>query len=261
MWYLKPNVANLHLGKRRQGGPENGPIPHSLFEPKPRMPEKHKSPAGSSARKVIYIIGPRRLQNEAIASCLMRESGNECVVLEGTNLLLQEDMIDQSRPRLVLLDCQGRDPASVLEELRPYLIGKEAKNHVVFFNVHPDLSIERKCVLEGVRGFFYEQDPLHTFMKGVRAIFKGELWLSREVMTRCILEGTHEKKTSKSGSEILTPRQIEILALVSVGATNDEIADRLHLSPHTVKTHLYNVFKKINVPNRMQAALWAAKNL
>ncbi len=226
-----------------------------------RMPEKQKSPDGSSAKNLTYIIGPRRLQNEAIASCLMRESGNECVVLEDINLFLQEEMMDKSRPRLVLLDCQGRDPESVLGELRTYLIGKQASNHVVFFNVPPDLSIERKCVLEGIRGFFYEQDPLHIFLKGVRAIFKGELWLSREVMAKCILEGARQKKTPKRGSEILTPRQVEILALVSVGATNDEIADRLHLSPHTVKTHLYNIFKKINVPNRMQAALWAAKHL
>jgi len=226
-----------------------------------RMPEKQKGHAGSSAKNAIYIIGPRRLQNEAIASCLMRESGNECVVLEDINLFLQEEMMDKSRPRLVLLDCQGRDPESVLGELRTYLIGKQASNHVVFFNVSPDLSIERKCVLEGVRGFFYEQDPLHIFLKGVRALFKGELWLSREVMAKCILEGARQKKTPKRGSEILTPRQVEILALVSVGATNDEIADRLHLSPHTVKTHLYNIFKKINVPNRMQAALWAAKHL
>ena len=56
-------------------------------------------------------------------------------------------------------------------------------------------------------------------------------------------------------------RQIEILAMVAVGATNDEIADKLCISPHTVKTHLYRIFKKINVPNRVQAALWAAKNL
>jgi LuxR family transcriptional regulator of csgAB operon len=113
----------------------------------------------------------------------------------------------------------------------------------------------------GGKGFFYETDPLDRFLKGVRAVLEGELWLSREIMTKCILEGTDEPRSSRSGSELLTPRQIQILAQVAIGATNDEIADVLYLSPHTVRTHLYNIFKKINVPNRLQAALWAAKNL
>jgi DNA-binding CsgD family transcriptional regulator len=49
--------------------------------------------------------------------------------------------------------------------------------------------------------------------------------------------------------------------MVVSGATNEEIAARICISPHTVKTHIYNIFKKIKVPNRLQAALWAAKNL
>ncbi len=68
-------------------------------------------------------------------------------------------------------------------------------------------------------------------------------------------------KSSSTKSTILTPRQVEILALVAVGATNEQIADKLCISPQTVKSHLYNIFKKINVPNRVQAALWAAKHL
>ena len=76
-----------------------------------------------------------------------------------------------------------------------------------------------------------------------------------------ILEGKDDHEGSRRGSEVLTSRQAEVLALITVGATNDEIAERLCVSPHTVKTHLYNIFKKINVTNRLQAALWAAKNL
>ena len=67
--------------------------------------------------------------------------------------------------------------------------------------------------------------------------------------------------SSSTKSTILTSRQTEILALVAVGATNEQIADKLCISPQTVKSHLYNIFKKINVPNRVQAALWAAKHL
>ena len=48
--------------------------------------------------------------------------------------------------------------------------------------------------------------------------------------------------------------------MIAAGAGNDEIAEGLYISIHTVKTHIYNIYNKIKVPNRIQAALWAAKN-
>ena len=60
---------------------------------------------------------------------------------------------------------------------------------------------------------------------------------------------------------LLTRREREILDMIAQGASNDIIADKLCISRHTVKTHLYNLFKKIGAPNRLQAALWAMKNL
>ncbi|MDD9302987.1 MAG: response regulator transcription factor [Desulfobacter sp.] len=59
----------------------------------------------------------------------------------------------------------------------------------------------------------------------------------------------------------LTRREKEILDLISSGFSNQKIADELFISPHTVKTHLQNIFGKINVKQRLQAALWAAKHL
>jgi LuxR family transcriptional regulator of csgAB operon len=210
---------------------------------------------------VVYIVGPRKLQNEAVASCLERETGHECFLLEDLIDIPPEDPESRSRQRLVLLDCQGKDPERILGEIRPFLKGKKIGNRAVLFNVRPDQGIEKECVLEGIEGFFYEQDPLDMFMKGVKAIFEGEIWLSREIMTKCIREGARRDTASERTRAIITPRQMQILALVTVGASNDEIAEKLHISSHTVKTHLYNIFKKINVPNRLQAALWAAKNL
>jgi LuxR family transcriptional regulator of csgAB operon len=224
------------------------------------MPTRQDSSQESTGNDV-YIVGPRKLQNETIASCLERETGNKCFVLGDISQIPPADPKDLGRPRLVLLDCQGKNPENVLAELRPHLKQKQSTNHVVLFSVGRNLGIEKKCVLEGVRGFFYETDPLDRFLKGLRAVLQGELWLSRQIMTKCILEGTVEPSSSRSGSELLTPRQIQILAQVAIGATNDEIADVLYLSPHTVRTHLYNIFRKINVPNRLQAALWAGKNL
>jgi hypothetical protein len=57
----------------------------------------------------------------------------------------------------------------------------------VLFNVPTSLDFNRKLVVEGIQGFFYEHDPLDNFIKGVLSVIDGNLWLSRDIMTRCVL--------------------------------------------------------------------------
>ena len=225
-----------------------------------KIPEKQKNLQPSTGNK-FYIIGPRRLQNELIASYLEKKIGNECLLLENINQIPKDNPKPSAQPSLVLWDCVEKDLKRLLTELKTYISQKKSANRIVFFNVSTGMKFRKKYVLKGIYGFFYEHDPIDIFLKGVQAILDGKLWLSRDMMTKCIFEGSGQDKSSKSGSEDLTERQIQILALVAVGSTNDEIADKLCISPHTVKTHLYRIFKKINVPNRVQASLWAAKNL
>jgi LuxR family transcriptional regulator of csgAB operon len=224
------------------------------------MTRKEKNRPSSNGME-FYIVGKRRLENELIASYLRRKTGNECFVLEDISHIPKGSSKNNGGRRLVFWDCQKKDLKSLLAKLRTYNIHKPYANHIVLFNVPTELEFGRKRVIEGIRGFFYEHDSLDNFIKGIRAVMGGKLWLSREMMTQCIFEGTDNKKPSESLIDNLSERQIEILALISIGATNEEISEKLYISPHTVKNHLYNIFKKIGVPNRVQAALWAASNL
>jgi DNA-binding CsgD family transcriptional regulator len=74
--------------------------------------------------------------------------------------------------------------------------------------------------------------------------------------------GEHGKPMSEKESRHgfptgLTPREKEVLALIATGMTNAEIAEQLFISPHTVKNHVTNIYKKIKVEDRTQIALWA----
>jgi len=211
--------------------------------------------------KVIYIIGPRRFQNELMVFFLERETGAKCIGGEDVRYVPTIDDKDISQRKLILLDCLGKDLDTYLVELESSGEDILYRHLVALFNVGRGLGIEEKALKKGVRGFFYEQETLETFTKGVHAIFNEELWVSRGIMTKTILKNRDEDIVSKKDTTMLTPREIEILTMVSVGAKNEDIADELFISPNTVRTHIYNIFKKIDVPNRLQAALWAAKNL
>lgn len=221
---------------------------------------KEYNPPLPLTNKSIYIIGPMRLPNEMMCRVLELETGASCQCLEVEELEqegIKKNTGDNSP--LILLDCGGKSIRSLLVHIRNELGEQKYSSLMAVFNALPDMGIEEDSARDGVAGVFYQGDPLVNFLKGISRIFNGELWYSRRYMSRFVLD----KKDifSKKGKDLLTRREEEILSLIAVGIKNEEIAEKLFISLSTVKTHTYNIFKKINVNNRLQAALWAAKNL
>jgi two-component system response regulator DegU len=118
----------------------------------------------------------------------------------------------------------------------------------------------------GVQGFFQiALDDAHL-IKCIRVVARGEFWLDAELTKRVFEEVIKEFKNkrdllkplthlSTEKMAMLSPREIEVLSLISQSMTNEEIAERLFLSPKTVKTHLRNIFSKSGMRNRVEAAL------
>ena len=202
-------------------------------------------------------MGPSRMQNELIASFLGREIDIVCRIGELPSYQ-DGELFDKL---LILYDCLGKDPDVCLDELEDLREKWSSESIVALFNIRSNPDLAENAVRIGVRGVFYEQDSLSSFAKGIQAILNNELWISRDILTKLVLNKDQNVSHKNQGDSILTPREIEILSMIATGGKNEEIAEKLYISPNTVKTHLYNIFKKINVPNRLQAALWAAKHL
>lgn len=110
-------------------------------------------------------------------------------------------------------------------------------------------------------GIFPNSCELSLLEQGIRKILAGEYWLPRTMMTELLQhyrkDETHLEQTNVS----LTRRECDVLRLLTICNTNIDIANALFVSEHTVKSHLYKVFKKTDVKNRVQAAKWAEENL
>ena len=213
-----------------------------------------------SESKVICILGPNKLQNSLIASALEPTVGAKCFVIESLDGSAKYDDDGAGTTRLVLWDRFGKNAKECLSEYEANAHRMSSADLLAFFNLSRGLEIEEKVIPRGVHGFFYTQDPLEVIARGVTAIFKGQLWASREILAQCIGNRREKKPVPEKTPSLLTAREKEVLAMVASGLNNTQIAEKLFISHHTVKTHLYNLFKKINVPNRLQATFWFMKN-
>jgi len=164
---------------------------------------------------------------------------------------------------LILWDCMGKGVTTIWMELGTKFGEKNLNCRIALFNVSSQAhtQIEKQAIKRGVYGLFLQNCSRSLLLKGITAILNGELWFSRRIMTEMVLEFQKNDTVLPDLENPLTPREKEILLCILTGASNNQISSDLYISPKTVKSHLYNIYKKINVPNRLQATLWGVKNL
>jgi DNA-binding NarL/FixJ family response regulator len=186
----------------------------------------------------------------------------DLVKTSGMDITLEKTLptIEQSKNfDLIFIDvhvCTWTDDIPV--EIQ--LLAKSTR--VAFFNAAENVYDEKKLLISNIAGIFYQNDRLDIILRGITQLEKKERWFKRETMNNALSEllikvnSSNQLITNSSQRSIslasLTRRENTIIGLVSRGAKNQEIADQLHISPNTVKTHLYSIFRKTSSRNRIE---------
>ena len=199
------------------------------------------------------IFGHRSLQNLLLAQLIEKHLGIPCAITAN----IETNLSTLQPGALALLDA-GASSAQTLEA--EVLAIHEPVSVIAIFNAPANQALDRLLRYSKVRGLFYENTMEEQFLKGIKFLSLNEYWLPRKVLAE-YLDGTRridQRPTTAMAN--LTAKETLILSAMISGAKNSDIAQVLHVSPHTIKTHVYNLFRKIKVNNRVQAVSWALVN-
>jgi LuxR family transcriptional regulator, positive regulator of biofilm formation len=202
--------------------------------------------------RAVLIVGANSLQNHLLAKLIGERTGYLCEVCapDRANGQLPASML------LALLDAGQCGPRLAS------LCASGMYRNIAVINADAGLEWDHFVGYPGVKGVFCSDVSEEHLIKGIEAIFKGEYWFSRKLLVAHLERTRIAPDAAESPlAGLLTRKEMATLKLLAAGNSTEHIAASLKVSPHTVKTHIYNLFRKIHVTNRVQAAHWAARHL
>jgi len=171
------------------------------------------------------------------------------------------DLVAKHQPDIVILDTtvSGMDVIEVIFSIkqrspgtRPLLL-TATRNVALIFN----------ALKAGAKGYLSSDASVSELVKAIQAVHDGELWVERKLMAKLfdggvLIDATGEDRRADFQAA-LTRREHEVLHFLASGGTNKDIAHALLISEKTVKSHLNNIFRKLQVTGRLQAVLYAVE--
>ncbi len=204
----------------------------------------------------IMIADDHNLIREGLKQ-LLEFDGSMEIISEASNGVECLDKLQDTIPDVLLLDINmpEKNGLEVLEEIKK--IKYEVK--VLILTVHNELEYLLKAVDIGVDGYILKDSESAELKKAINAILAGENYIQASLIP-ALNNRLANRDIDKDKIDSLTGRELEVLIQVASGMFNKEIATSLNISERTVKNHISNIFKKIDVSDRTQAAVFAIKN-
>jgi len=204
----------------------------------------------------LMIIDDHSMVREGLKQLL--ELDDDLVVIsqasdgeEGLKKLLED------KPEVLLLDINipNKSGLELLKEIKE----KNINVKVLILTIHNEIDYLMKAVEIGCDGYVLKDSDSRLLKEAIYCVYGGKSFIQPS-LTPALNAGMAEKTNMDEKLNDLTRREIEVLKLIAEGLFNKEIAASLDISERTVKNHVSNIFKKIDVSDRTQAAVFAIRN-
>ncbi len=201
----------------------------------------------------ILIADDHLMVREGLKQILELDGDIEVVAQADDGIQCLEQIV-QADPDVILLDINmpNMNGLEALEKIRQ----KDKNRKVLILTIHNEIEYLMKAVEIGINGYVLKDSESSVLKKAIFSVYEGESYIEPS-LTPILKNKIIERKAA---NEVLTKREIEVLKLLAEGLFNKEIAYNLSISEKTVKNHVSNIFRKIGVADRTQAAVYAIRN-
>jgi NarL family two-component system response regulator LiaR len=208
----------------------------------------------------VLLVDDHRLVVEMLADALAQAEDVE-VVGTAANGAEGVQIARREKPDVVLMDVEMDGMGGI--EATKQIAQSLPDTRVVMLTANDDQATVLEAIESGAVGYLTKDRALvDDVVETVRRAHQGEIMLPPALIGRLVASlaaRRREQIERRALAEALTPREREILLLIAEGADNKTIADRLVVSPHTVRTHVQNVLAKLGAHSKLEALTIAAK--
>ncbi|MCI9067021.1 MAG: response regulator transcription factor [Lachnospiraceae bacterium] len=204
----------------------------------------------------VMIADDHSLIREGLKQ-LLEFDGTIKIVGEASNGIECLEKMNVYNPDVLLLDINMPEMNGI--EVLKKMKDDNSQVKVLILTVHNEMDYLMKAVDIGVDGYILKDSESAELKKAIRAVRDGENYIQPSLIPT-LNNQLVNRDTDKDKISSLTNRELEVLIQVANGMFNKEIATNLNISERTVKNHISNIFKKIDVSDRTQAAVFAIKN-
>lgn len=165
------------------------------------------------------------------------------------------------KPDLVLMDLLLPD-GDGLEAMKA-ILSHLPETRIIILTAHDSEDMLVLSFLNGAKGYLLKNTPISKLLVSLRAVYRGEIALSRAMTGRVLDEFTRVVTLTNhfhGNVNNLTARELEVLQLLGTGATNREIASTLFIAENTVKIYVHNIYEKLKLRNRREAMRFARRS-